>query len=109
MNPDDVEVLFQTALMHAGCGSLSEAIDCLEGIPEDHPEAGIPALGQSADWCLKLNDFDGAIDRYERILAIDSRLTRARRQLAYLLNQGTASRGSSPCARALSTGRCATG
>ena len=73
--------------MHAGCGSLSEAIDCLEGIPEDHPEAGIPALGQSADWCLKLNDFDGAIDRYERILAIDSRLTRARRQLAYLLNR----------------------
>lgn len=87
VNPDDVEVLFQTALMHAGCGSLSEAIDCLEGIPEDHPEAGIPALGQSADWCLKLNDFDGAIDRYERILAIDSRLTRARRQLAYLLNR----------------------
>ena len=36
---------------------------------------------------MKLNDFDGAIDHYERILAIDSRLTRARRQLAYLLNR----------------------
>ncbi len=87
VDPDDVEVLFQTGLMHAGCGDLPEAIDCLAGIPEDHPEAGIPALGQAADWCVQLKRFDAAIERYERILAVDPRLTLARRQLAYLLNR----------------------
>ena len=68
IDPDDVAVLFQTGLMHAGCGELPEAIDCLAGIPEDHPDAGIPALGQAADWCVQLKRFDQAIDRYERIL-----------------------------------------
>lgn len=87
MNPSDVAVLFQTGIMHAGCGELAEAIDCLAGIPEDHPEAGIPALGQAADWCVQLTRFDQAINRYERILALDPNLTLARRQLAYLLNR----------------------
>jgi tetratricopeptide (TPR) repeat protein len=87
INPNDVAVLFQTGLMHAGCGELAEAIDCLSGIPEDHPEAGIPALGQAADWCVQLKQFDEAMDRYERILTVDPSLTLARRQLAYLLNR----------------------
>ena len=87
IDPSDVAVLFQMGLMHAGCGELPEAIDCLAGIPEDHPEAGIPALGQAADWCVQLKQFDKAIDRYERILAWDPDLTLARRQLAYLLNR----------------------
>ncbi|MDB4749275.1 FG-GAP-like repeat-containing protein [Rubripirellula sp.] len=87
IDPDDVAVLFQTGLMHAGCGELPEAIDCLAGIPEDHPEAGVPALGQAADWCVQLKRFDQAIDRYQRILAVNPGLTRAQRQLAYLLNR----------------------
>lgn len=87
VEPGDVAVLFQAGLMHAGCGELPEAIDCLAGIPQDHPEAGIPALGQSADWCVQLKRYGDAIDRYECILAVDPGLTLARRQLAYLLNR----------------------
>ena len=87
IDPNDAAVLFQMGIMHAGCGELAEAIDCLAGIPENHPEAGIPALGQAADWCVQLQQFDRAIDRYERILRLDSALTLARRQLAYLLNR----------------------
>ena len=72
IDPNDAAVLFQMGIMHAGCGELAEAIDCLAGIPENHPEAGIPALGQAADWCVQLQQFDRAIDRYERILRLDS-------------------------------------
>ncbi|MGI9470917.1 MAG: FG-GAP-like repeat-containing protein [Rubripirellula sp.] len=87
VDPSDVEVLFQMGNVQAANGDLAAAIECLGDIPEDHPEAGIPALGQSADWCVRLKRYDDAIDRYQRVLGVVPQAAMARRQLAYLLNR----------------------
>ena len=87
VDPTDVEVLFQMAVVQAQRGDLAAAVECLGDIPEDHPEAGIPALGQSADWCSQLGRYDEAIRRYQRVLEFVPDAIRARRQLANLLNR----------------------
>lgn len=84
---DDVEAIFSLATYEAADGKLAEAIDLLEMIPQDHPEAGIPALGQAADWCLQLQRFQQAASRYEKILEVAPEAYLARRQLAFLLNR----------------------
>lgn len=86
-DPDDVEVLFRLASAQAAQGKLSDAVALLGSIPEDHPEAGLPALGQAADWCMKLKRYDDAEARYQKVVAIDPRLVFAHRQLAFLYNR----------------------
>ena len=87
VQPDNVQVLFGLASVEAARGNLQQAIDLLGEIPEDHPEAGIPALGQSADWCLQIKRYDEAERRYAKILERVPQAAPARRQLAYLLNR----------------------
>ena len=57
LDPDDVEVLFRLASVTASAGDLSEAVLLLDSIPDDDPNAGVPALGQSADWCFQLKRY----------------------------------------------------
>ncbi len=85
--PGDVQWVFLTARAQASMGDLRAAIESLSSIPNDHPEAGLPALGMSADWLRELGENDQAIERYERILEIDPTITMAHRQLAELLNR----------------------
>ena len=88
-NPEDPGVLFRLASVSAANGSLAEAIDLLADIPldSDNAEAGLAALGQSADWCIQLERYDEAEDRYRRILKFAPNATPAIRQLAFLLNR----------------------
>ncbi len=87
VEPNDAEVLFLLANVEAASGNLSEAIDLLGEIPADHPEAGVPALGQSADWCFQLERYDEAERRYLQVLERVPQAAPARRQLAFLYNR----------------------
>jgi tetratricopeptide (TPR) repeat protein len=86
-DPEDVEVLFRLANVQAAMGKLDDAVTLLESIPEDHPEAGLAALGQSADWCLQLERYDQAEQRYKKVLQRVPQAAEAHRQLAYLYNR----------------------
>ena len=86
-DPDHAEVLFTLGSIEAARGRLSDAISLLDAIDENHPDAGLPALGQSADWCMTLERYDQAEERYRRLLMRVPGAARARRQLALLLNR----------------------
>lgn len=86
-NPEDVEVIFRLASTVAQRGNLADAIDYMSGIPEDHPEAGLPALGQSADWCFSLARYEEAEEKYQQIIKLIPDAAEAHRQLAYLYNR----------------------
>lgn len=87
VDPNDVELLFLLAKLEAARGRLAEAIALLDSIPADHPEAGIPALGQSAEWCVQLERYGEAERRFLKVLQRVPEATPARRQLAFLLNR----------------------
>ena len=82
----DVEVLFMLANLKAAEGDFASAVELLDSIPSDHPEAGLAALGQSAQWCMELERYDQAERRYQQVLQRVPDAAPARRQLAYLLN-----------------------
>lgn len=85
--PDDVGVLFRLASLKASSGDYVGGIELLDSIPADHPQAGLPALGQSADWCLRSQRYDAAEDKYRQILRRVPQAGMAHRQLALLLNR----------------------
>ena len=86
VDPNDVEVIFRLATLRATKGDLPQAIELLDGIPDDHLEAGLPALGQSADWCMQIGRYEEAERRYQRILELLPTASEANRKLAYLFN-----------------------
>lgn len=85
--PDDVEALFLLARASAGQGDFKQAIAVMDEIPIEHPQAGLPALGQSADWCLQAEMYEQAESRYRKILKRVPGAAIAHRQLAKLLNR----------------------
>ncbi len=87
VDPGDAEGLFRLANVQAAMGDLASAVTLLDSIPADHPEAGMPALGQSADWCMQLQRFDEAERRYKDVLERVPEAAVAHRQLAYLYNR----------------------
>ena len=87
MRPDDVRVLFLSARLAAQQGDLFRAVTLLGEIPEDHPEAGLPALGQAAEWCFILERYDDAESNYRKLLNASPNFVPAIRQLAFLLNR----------------------
>ena len=66
---------------------MKAAIDLLGAIPADHPQAGFPAVGQSADWCLQLGRYDDAEERYRQLLVTHPAAPEANRKLALILNR----------------------
>ena len=87
IRPHDVQVLFLSARLAAQQGDLSRAVGLLGDIPEDHPEAGLPALGQAAEWCFLLKRYEAAETNYRKLLNASPGFVPAIRQLAFLLNR----------------------
>jgi len=85
--PGKVQWVFLAARAKASLGDQQAAIEILSTIPTDHPEAGLPALGMTADLLTALGMYDQAVDHYRKLLAIDPTATVAHRQLAALLNR----------------------
>ncbi len=84
--PENADALFLFAQTKAAQGMLQEAIDTLGAIPATHPELGITALGQAADWLIQINQYDAAKDRLKQILRQNNAIPMAHRRLAQLLN-----------------------
>lgn len=84
---DEAEAIFHSANEHAAAGKLDDAILLLETIPQEHPQAGLPALGQAADWCLLKKRYADAEKKYLEVLKLAPEAAIARRQLAYLYNR----------------------
>ncbi|MCA9137025.1 MAG: VCBS repeat-containing protein [Planctomycetales bacterium] len=87
IDPQDNEIIFRLAHLAASRNDLSAAIELLESISVDHPDAGLPALGQSADWCLLADRYDDAERKYRIILDRIPDAAEAHRKLAYLYNR----------------------
>ena len=87
VDPNDVEVLFRLASVSAEIGNLEEGLKFLDLIPPDDPEAGLPALGQAADWCVQLEKYEEAERRYRKILELAPDAAIAHRRLGQLLNR----------------------
>lgn len=86
-DPTDAEVLFRMANAQASLGELAIAVELLEAIPEDHPQAGLAALGQAADWSMQLQRFENAERLYGQVLARAPEAAVVHRQLAFLYNR----------------------
>lgn len=86
-DPTDAEVLFRMANAQASQGELAIAVEMLGSIPEDHPEAGLAALGQAADWSMQLQRFDDAERLYRQVLLRAPEAAVVHRQLAFLYNR----------------------
>ncbi len=86
-HPMDAVIIFRLAGEYAGDGNLDEAISLLDEIPLSHPETGIAAMGQSADWCFELQRYGQAEERYRKVLEVVPEAVPALRQLAFLLNR----------------------
>ncbi len=87
INPNDSEVLFRIANSTAAEGDLLKAVTFLNSISPDDLEAGLPALGQAADWYAQLKLYAEAENRYRRLLKIAPQASIAHRRLALLLNR----------------------
>ncbi|MEO1526030.1 MAG: FG-GAP-like repeat-containing protein [Planctomycetota bacterium] len=86
-DPEDYEVLFRLANLVASRGDYNAGIELLASVPPDDPQAGLAALGTTADWCVEAERYEDAIAAYEEILQVNAGVSLARRKLAYLHNR----------------------
>ncbi|OYP38519.1 FG-GAP-like repeat-containing protein [Rhodopirellula sp. MGV] len=87
LDPDDAEVIFRLANLKAQQGNLDAGVELLDAIPSSHPQAGLAAIGQSADWCMDLQRYQDAENRYRKVLQLAGDVPVVHRQLAHLYNR----------------------
>lgn len=87
VQPNDYELVFRLANLEASKGAFDEAISLLEGIPTTDAEAGLPALGQAAQWCMQIKRYDDAEKKYRKLVELIPDESLVRRELAKLLNR----------------------
>ncbi len=85
-DPTNASLLFMAARSAHDQGRLDEAIESLKLIPPDHPEAGFPAMGQTADWLLEADRLAEAEAVFDAMLHQYGDLAPVHRRLADLLN-----------------------
>lgn len=86
-DPGNVAALFLAGNLEAAAGNWDQAVAMLDEIPADHPQAALPALGQSADWLMQAERWREAERRYRKILQLKPDAGMAHRRLAQLLNR----------------------
>lgn len=86
-DPTSVVLLFQLAQVYAAQSQFESAVETLDLIPVTDPQAGLPALGQSADWCFQAERFGEAERRFVKLVELVPDVGMARRKLAFLLNR----------------------
>lgn len=86
LSPDSPTLLFLAARIAHGKGEADEAISYLRAIPPNHPEAGLPALGQLADWLQEVGRLEEAEATYVEMIRRFGDLAPVHRRLAVLLN-----------------------
>jgi tetratricopeptide (TPR) repeat protein len=79
-------VLFVAARIEASRGHLADAVELLERIPTDSPEAGLPALGQSAEWLADLGRLDEAVSKLNAVFDVTNDFPPAHRLLVRIYN-----------------------
>ncbi|MEP1645043.1 tetratricopeptide repeat protein, partial [Rhodopirellula bahusiensis] len=86
MRPESPTALFLAARIAHGQREMDVAISYLRAIPPDHPEAGLPALGQIADWLQDVGRLEEAESTYREMHSRFGDLVPVHRRLAHLLN-----------------------
>lgn len=86
-DPSDARALFLLAGVRHAQGDFDQAVDLLGEIPADHADAGLPAIGQAADWLSDLGHFDRAEQKYREVLQRVPTASPALRSLAFILNR----------------------
>ncbi len=86
MDSNHVETIFLAARIMAARGKTREAVGLLDQIPTDHPEAGLAALGQSAEWFCQIGDLSSAEKRLRQLLEKAPGALPAHRLLVRVLN-----------------------
>lgn len=77
---------FLSAMVAAGAGDLGSAIEILKNIPTDHPEFGIAALGQTAQWLEELGHVYEARNAYRELIQRAPEFEPAKHEFARFLN-----------------------
>ncbi|EMI19404.1 ASPIC/UnbV domain protein [Rhodopirellula maiorica SM1] len=86
IDPTDPPLLFLAARCSYERGELSNALEYLSLIPEDHPQAGLAAQGQAADWLMQAGRLPEAEVRFEKMIQRYGNLPPLHRRMASLLN-----------------------
>ncbi len=86
LDPTDPPMLFLAARCSHGRGALDDALEYLSLIPADHPQAGLAAQGQAADWLMQAGRLPEAEARFEEMIERFGNLPPLHRRLASLLN-----------------------
>lgn len=85
-DPDNPPILFVAARSAHDQGQLDEALEYLASIPPEHPDAGLPAMGQAADWLLEAGRLAEAEAALEAMLRQFGDVALVHRKLADLYN-----------------------
>jgi tetratricopeptide (TPR) repeat protein len=80
------ETLFVAARITAQRGKLPEAVKLLGQIPATDEKAGLPALGQAAEWLCQVGDLQGAETRLKQLLKSVPNAVAAHRLLVRIYN-----------------------
>ncbi|GAA5506598.1 beta-barrel assembly-enhancing protease [Novipirellula caenicola] len=86
LDPTDPPLLFLAARCSHGRGALDDALEYLTLIPADHPQAGLAAQGQAADWLMQAGKLPEAEARFEEMIQRYGNLPPLHRRMASLLN-----------------------
>ena len=85
-DPENPKLLFVIATCRKELDDLDGAIELLSMIPEMHPDAGLAAMGQRADWLVEARRLAEAEAAYLRLLSVHGDLAPAHRRLVTILN-----------------------
>ncbi|MEO1616024.1 MAG: tetratricopeptide repeat protein, partial [Planctomycetota bacterium] len=82
---DDPQTRFTYGLVLGSRKRFPEAIQLLDQVGEEMPQAKLPALGQTAEWMVQFGRYDEAYERFQAVLKAVPSAAIAHESLAQLL------------------------